>query len=68
MAEREDSVRRFDPVSLIAGLLTLFASAYVLTDGQVWVPIPDFRWIIAGGAVVIGLLLLLGSTVKGKRK
>ncbi|WP_436492316.1 hypothetical protein [Actinokineospora sp. HUAS TT18] len=67
MADHENQVRRFDPVSLVMGLLALFASAYVLTDGQAWLPIPDFRWLIAGGAVLIGLLLLLGSTV-GKRK
>jgi len=68
VAERDDTNRRFDPVSLIFGLLTLFGSAYVLTDGQAWLPIPDFRWVVAGGAVVIGLLLLLGSTVKSKRR
>jgi NADH:ubiquinone oxidoreductase subunit B-like Fe-S oxidoreductase len=63
-----DLAKRFDPIVLIAGLMTLLASAYVLTDGKVWQAMPDPRWFLAGGAVVVGLLLLLGSTVRGKRK
>lgn len=58
--------RRLDPVALGAGILTLLVSAYVLTDGTSWLPVADLRWVLAGGAILIGLLMLVAS-VAGKK-
>ncbi|ADJ42603.1 hypothetical protein AMES_0781 [Amycolatopsis mediterranei S699] len=53
--------------TLIVGVATLLVSAYVLSDGASWLPPFDFRWVIAGGAVFVGLLLL-GASFGGKRR
>jgi hypothetical protein len=55
-----------DPVALLVGLLTL-GMAMAAFVGQV----PDLsgfdpRWLLAGGAAIVGLLLLVGS-VRGRR-
>lgn len=60
--------KRFDPFALIAGIATLLVSAFVLTDGAIWNALPDARWLIAGVAVIGGLTLLLGSTMRGKNR
>ncbi len=67
MAEREPEVRRRGPdvLTLLAGIATLLVSAYVLTDGAIWIPSLDPRWLLAGGALVVGLLLLMLS-VRGR--
>lgn len=69
MADRDQSEsRRFpDVLTLLAGLGTLLVSAYVLTDGRIWMPELNFTWVLAGGALLVGLLLL-GSSVRGGRK
>jgi len=59
--------RRPDLLTLLAGLATLFAAAFVLTDGEVWVPTLDPRWLLAGGALLVGLLLLASSVRRGRR-
>jgi hypothetical protein len=66
VADREQNeTRRFpDILTLLAGLGTLLVSAYVLTDGAFAVPNPT--WVIAGGALLIGILLL-ASSLRGKR-
>ncbi|MDN5860737.1 MAG: hypothetical protein L0H84_19210 [Pseudonocardia sp.] len=56
-----------DPVALLVGLLTLGMALAALV-GQV----PDLsgfdpRWLLAGGAAVVGLLLLIGS-LRGRRR
>ena len=51
-------------VSCIAGIGTLLVSAYVLTDGAFTVPNPT--WLLAGGALLVGILLL-ASSLRGKR-
>lgn len=55
-----------DPVALLIGLLTLGMATAAFT-GQ----LPDLAgfnplWLLAGGAAVLGLLLLIGSL--GRRK
>jgi type IV secretory pathway VirB2 component (pilin) len=52
--------------SLVVGLAALIASAYVITDGKVWLPgSVDWRWLLAGVAVAAGLLLL-GDSVRNR--
>jgi len=60
------TTRRPDLFTLIAGIASLFVSGYVLSDGALWAPWVDPRWLLAGGAVVIGLLLLAVSLRRGK--
>jgi hypothetical protein len=55
--------RRLDLLALFAGIATLMMAGYVLTDGRTWLPNFDYRWLLAGGAVLVGLLLF-GSSVR----
>ncbi|GAB2751978.1 hypothetical protein [Amycolatopsis magusensis] len=67
--DRETQVRparRLDVFTLLIGLATLGASGYVLTDGALPLPGFDPRWLIAGAAVLVGLLLL-GASFSGKK-
>lgn len=50
-----------DVFTFLAGLATLFMSVYLLSDGRTWFPATDPRWLLAGGAVVVGLVMLAGS-------
>ncbi|MEV6879574.1 hypothetical protein [Amycolatopsis sp. NPDC051128] len=59
--------RGVDFFTLIVGIATLLVSVYVLSDGASWLPRFDFRWVIAGGAVFVGLMLL-GASFGGKRR
>ena len=56
-----------DAWSLIIGLITLVVSAYALSDGAVNIPAADPRWLIAGGALFVGLMLL-GASIRPKRR
>ncbi len=56
-----------DPLNIIVGVLTLGVAAYALSDGQWGLPAVDPRWIIAGGALLVGLLLLGASFRPRKR-
>ncbi|MGC7095851.1 hypothetical protein ACPZ19_14360 [Amycolatopsis lurida] len=58
--------RRLDVFTLLLGIATLGASAYVLTDGALPLPNFDPRWLVAGAAVLTGLLLL-GASFSGKK-
>lgn len=67
MADRDQNeVRRGFPDLLtgLAGIGTLLVSAYVLTDGAFHIPNPT--WLLAGGALLVGILLL-ASSLRGKR-
>lgn len=64
---RERSRRGVSVFTLLAGIATLFVSVYVLSDGADWFPRFDVRWMLAGGAVLIGLLML-GSSFRGDRR
>ncbi|WP_216210357.1 hypothetical protein [Amycolatopsis aidingensis] len=69
MAEFENDNRAarrgVDWFTLIAGIATLLVSGYVLSDGASWLPAADLRWVLAGGAVLIGVLMLV-SSLRGK--
>ncbi|MFJ9783793.1 hypothetical protein ACIRSS_29725 [Amycolatopsis sp. NPDC101161] len=65
--ETQPAKRGVDVFTLIVGIATLLISAYVLSDGASWLPQFDFRWVIAGGAVLVGLLLL-GASFGSKRR
>ena len=65
--EAPPAKRGVDVFTLIVGIATLLISAYVLSDGASWLPQFDFRWIVAGGAVFVGLLLLGASFGKRRR-
>jgi len=65
--ETQPAKHGVDIFTLIVGVATLLVSAYVLSDGASWLPQFDFRWVIAGGAVFVGLLLL-GASFRGKRR
>lgn len=69
MAERSEDervARRPDLMTLVVGLLTLAMSVAAFV-GQLPV-LPDFdpRWLLAGGAALLGVVLLVGS-LRGRR-
>jgi hypothetical protein len=51
----------FDPVALLFGIAALLVAGIALTDGIRWLPDVDPRWLLAGGAVLMGVLLLVGA-------
>lgn len=53
--------RGVDVFTLLLGVATLLVSAYVLTDGAHWLPSFDLRWVLAGGAILVGALMLGAS-------
>ena len=59
--ERPARRRMPDLFTLFAGIATLCVSVYLLTDGQTWLPAIDARWALAGGALLVGVLMLLAS-------
>ena len=69
MAEQDREAQRQGPdgLTLVAGIATLLVSAFVLTDGALWIPSLDPRWLLAGGALVVGLFLLMLS-LRGRRR
>jgi hypothetical protein len=65
--EKTTERKRPDLLTLFAGIAALVMAAYVLTDGKTWLPSFDPRWLLAGGAVLVGLLLL-GTSVRRRSK
>lgn len=66
-AGTESRRRGPDLFTLLMGLATLVAASYVLSDGNIWLPRVDPRWLITGAALFVGLLLL-GSSLRGGRR
>jgi hypothetical protein len=65
VADQEQYEKRgVDVVGLVFGLGTLIAAAFMLSDGTIWPGDMDPRWVLASGAMVIGLGLLVGSLRK----
>lgn len=52
---------------LVFGLGALIAAAFMLSDGTIWPGHLDLRWVLASGAVVIGLALLASSLLRQRR-
>jgi hypothetical protein len=50
-----------DLVTLLFGVGALLVSAAALTGGSGLLPGGDPRWLLAGGAVLVGALLLIGT-------
>lgn len=67
MTEQRPRRRGVDVFTLLIGIATLFASAYTLTDGVTWLPSFDLRWVLAGGAILFGVLML-GASLRGGRR
>lgn len=53
--------RGFDPLMLVLGLGALFVAAIGLSGDASWVSVIDPRWLLAAGAVLVGVLLLVGT-------
>ncbi len=56
-----------DPIALLVGLLTLGMALAALVGRLPDLSGFDPRWILAGGAAFVGLLLLIGS-LKGRSR
>jgi hypothetical protein len=56
--------RGIDPLALIVGLGALFVAAVGLSEDTSWVAAIDPRWLLAAGAVLVGILLLVGTLRK----
>jgi hypothetical protein len=50
-----------DLLTLLAGLGALGVAATALLGGIAWLPDVDGRWVLATLALVVGLLLVIGS-------
>ncbi len=63
MVERDVANRRRMPdlLTLLCGIAALAVAATAIVGSTAWLPPVDARWLLAGGAMVIGLLLLVGS-------
>ena len=55
--------RRPDGLTLVTGLLTLVLAVFAFVGD---VPAVDLRWVLAAGAALVGLTLLV-SSVRGRR-
>lgn len=60
--------RTVDVPTLLLGVATLLVSVYLLTDADVWLAHVDLRWVLAGAAVAVGLLMLVMSMRPRKDK
>jgi hypothetical protein len=61
MSTNKPARRGFDPFTLVVGLGALFVAAIGLSGDTGWVHALDPRWLLAAGAVLIGVLMLVGT-------
>jgi len=47
-------------LTLLAGLAALAVAVTALVGSTSWLPSVDLRWVFAGGAATVGVLLLVG--------
>lgn len=64
MADLETGRRRPEPVTLVAGLLAIVLAVFAFV-GEL--PPIDPRWVLAVGAALLGLVLLV-SSMRGRRE
>jgi hypothetical protein len=50
-----------DLLTLVAGLASLGIAVTALLGGVAWLPDVDGRWVLAALALLVGLLLVIGS-------
>lgn len=50
-----------DLLALLCGLAALAVATTAIVGSTAWLPPVDARWLLAGAAMVIGLLLLVSS-------
>ncbi len=50
-----------DLLTLVAGLASLGIAVTALLGGVAWLPDVDGRWVLAALALIVGLLLVIGS-------
>ncbi|HEY4023523.1 MAG TPA: hypothetical protein VGM75_32910 [Pseudonocardiaceae bacterium] len=60
--------RRFDPIMLILGVVTLAVAGYIIGFGYVPFPHIDARWVLAGGGLLVGVLMLTASLRPRRRR
>lgn len=67
---RETSAPRrpFDPILLILGVVTLGIAGYILGNDVLPLPHLDARWLLAGGGLLIGVLMLAASLRPKRRR
>ena len=53
--------RPFDPILLILGVVTLAIAGYIVGSEYVSMPHIDARWVLAGGGLLVGVLMLTAS-------
>ncbi len=53
--------RQFDPILLVLGVVTLAIAGYIIGHGYLPFPHLDARWVLAGGGLLVGLLMLTAS-------
>lgn len=63
----EQTRRGLDGTTLLFGIGSLIAAAVAVTDGTSWFPDVDPRLVLAGAAVLVGLLLLAGALRRPRR-
>ncbi|MGH3772961.1 MAG: hypothetical protein ACRDRW_16470 [Pseudonocardiaceae bacterium] len=56
-----------DPLTLLAGLGALGIAGTALLGGIAWLPDVDGRWVLAALALIVGLLLVIGSLRSPRR-
>jgi hypothetical protein len=60
--------RQFDPIMLILGVVTLAIAGYIVGFGYVPFPHIDTKWVLAGGGLLVGVLMLTASLRPKRRR
>jgi hypothetical protein len=66
--DRQMQRRQFDPMLLILGLVTLAVAGYIISYNDFQLPHLNARWVLAGGGLLVGLLMLTASLRPKRRR